>query len=53
MVEDEGLEFQCEEVCFPQIFTKENLRSTSRLLPKPATYKVFLHTERFGYPGER
>jgi hypothetical protein len=53
MVYDVGLKFQCEEIFRPQIFTKENLRSTSRLLPKPATYKVFVHTERFGFPGER
>ena len=52
MVADMGPTFQRQEVCDTQIFTKENPNSTSRLHPKPATYKVFLHTGRFGYTDE-
>ena len=37
--------------CATHIFTKENPNSTPRLLLKPATCKVFLHTWRFGYTG--
>ena len=52
LVADMRPKFQRQEVCDTQIFTKENPNSTSRLLPKPATYKVFLHAGRFEYTGE-